>query len=493
VNRALRRVSIAVLFMFVLLLANVNYLQAFEADSLASKPGNSRAFDAQYQYQRGEIETADGTVLARSKYVGGTYKYQRQYPQGAEYAPVTGYDSLYGASGIESGENSYLVGNSSKLAVRNVIDMITGKPKKGATVQLTIDSKAQTAAWNALKSSGKAGAVVALNPQTGAILAMSSYPSYDPNQLAVLSGDQLNTNDKNLLHDPSQPLLNRAISATYPPGSTFKIVTSSTLFAQGKENQNSLVSAPTSLKLPQSSVSLINNDGEVCGNLGNGKATIITAFTESCNTAFANIGMQVGSAALKSMAERYGMNATSPTLNQELSTQVAKSNFPLEPAQSFTAMSAIGQKDDTVTPLQEAMFAATIANNGTLMRPYLVQQVQAADLSDVYTASPQAQSTPVSANVAGEIKQMMLSVVSSPDGTAHQFANAIPGVQIAGKTGTAQNGINNSGLNDAVFTCFASSGNRSMAVGVIIQGGGYGAAAAAPIAVDVLKSYLENG
>jgi penicillin-binding protein A len=492
-NRALRRISIAVLFMFVLLLANVNYLQAFEAGSLTAKPGNARAFAAQYQYQRGEIETADGTVIAKSKYVGGTYKYQRQYTAGEEYAPVTGYDSLYGASGVESGENSYLVGNSSKLAVRNVIDMITGKPRKGATVQLTIDSKAQAAAWNALRSSGKSGAVVALNPQTGAILAMSSYPSYDPNQLSVLSGSQLNANDKRLLSDPNQPLLNRAISATYPPGSTFKIVTSSTLFAQGKGNPNSVVSAPTSLKLPQSNVNLINNNGEVCGTMGNGKATIITAFTESCNTAFAKIGMQLGSAALKGMAEQFGMNGTNPTLAQQLNTQIAKSNFPLEPAQSFTAMSAIGQKDDTVTPLQEAMYAATIANNGTLMRPYLVQQVQAADLSDVYTASPQGESTPVNADVAGQIKQMMLSVVSSPDGTAHQFANAIPGVQIAGKTGTAQNGINNSGLNDAVFTCFASSGNRSMAVGVIIQGGGYGAAAAAPIAVNVLKAYLENG
>ncbi len=156
-------------------------------------------------------------------------------------------------------------------------------------------------------------------------------------------------------------------------------------------------------------------------------------------------------------------------------------------------MSAIGQKDDTVTPLQEAMYAAAIANGGTLMSPYLVQQVRAADLSVVQSATPTVLSQPVSASAADQVKQMMLSVVSAPDGTAHQFANSIPGVQIAGKTGTAQNGVNNSGLNDAVFTSFASSGNRSMAVGVIIQGGGYGAAAAAPIAVNVLKAYLENG
>jgi peptidoglycan glycosyltransferase len=482
-----RRISLAVLIMFVLLLANVNYLQAFEAGSLTNKPGNSRAFAAQYQYQRGEITTSDGVVVAGSKAVGGIYKYQRTYPHGQEYAPVTGYDALYGATGIEKAENSVLTGNSSSLAVRNVIDMITNKPRKGATVQLTINSKAQNAAWSALQGTGKAGAVVALDPSTGKILAMASYPSYDPNQLAVLSGTQLNKNDETLLNDKNQPLLNRATGATYPPGSTFKIVTSSTLFGQGKANPGTVVSAPTSLTLPQSSTKLINDNGEVCGP--GGQATIDVAFTKSCNTAFANIGMQLGSAALKSEAEKYGFN----NANLTIPSSVATSNFPLEPALSFTAMSAIGQKDDTVTPLQEAMLAATIANNGTLMRPYLVQQVQAADLSVIDSGSSSVLSQPVSASVASEIKSMMLHVVDQPDGTANAINNAIPGVQIAGKTGTAQNGVNNSGLNDAVFTCFASNGNRSMAVGVIIQGGGYGAAAAAPIAVSVLKAYLENG
>ena len=488
-NRAVRRISIAALIMFVLLLANINYLQGFEASALSSKPGNSRAFAAQFQYQRGEIETSDGVVVARSKAVGGIYKYQRVYPSGQEYSPVTGYDALYGASGVEKTENSVLSGNSSSLAVRNVIDMITNKPRKGATVQLTINSKAQNAAWSSLQSLGKSGAVVALDPSTGKILAMASYPSYDPNQLAVLDGTELNKNDQALLNDKNQPLLNRATSATYPPGSTFKIITSSTLFGQGKGSPSSVVDAPTSLTLPQSSTKLINNDGEACGTMGNGKATIDTAFTESCNTAFANIGMQLGSAALKSEAEKYGFN--NPDLT--IPTPVVASNFPLEDAQSFTAMSAIGQKDDTVTPLQEAMMSATIADGGTLMKPYLVQQVQAADLSIVDSASPTTLGTPVSSSVASQIKSMMLHVVSQPDGTANAINNAIPNVQIAGKTGTAQNGVNNSGLNDAVFTCFASNGNRSMAVGVIIQGGGYGAAAAAPIAVSVLKAYLENG
>jgi cell division protein FtsI/penicillin-binding protein 2 len=487
VNRAVRRISIAVLVMFVLLLANVNYLQAFEAGSLADKKGNSRAFTAQFQNKRGEITTADGTVLAESKSIGGIYKYQRVYTKGDEYAPVTGYDTLYTASGVEKAENALLNGTSSQLAVRNVIDTITNKPRKGATVQTTINSKAQNAAWSSLQSSGKSGAVVALNPSTGAILAMASYPSFDPNKLAVLDGNQLNKNDNALQKDPNQPLLNRAINATYPPGSTFKIITSSTFFNEGKGNPSTEVPAPTSLTLPQSSTKLINDNGEVCGN-GN-TATVDLAFTKSCNTAFANIGIQLGSQTLKTEAEKYGFNNPGLTIP----SPVSPSNFPLEPASSFTAMSAIGQKDDTVTPLQEAMISAAIANGGKLMRPYLVQQVQAADLSIVDQASPQELSQPVSSDVADQIKGMMLHVVDQPEGTAFAFSNAIPGVKIAGKTGTAQNGVNNSGLNDAVFTCFASNGNRSMAVGVIIQGGGYGAAAAAPIAVNVLKAYLENG
>ena len=486
-NRAVRRISIAVLVMFVLLLANVNYLQAFEAGSLAGKKGNSRAFTAQFQNRRGEITTADGTVLAESKPIGGIYKYQRVYTKGDEYAPVTGYDTLYTASGVEKAENALLNGTSSQLAVRNVIDTITNKPRKGATVQTTINSKAQNAAWSSLQSSGKSGAVVALNPSTGAILAMASYPSYDPNQLAVLDGNQLNKNDNALQKDSNQPLLNRAINATYPPGSTFKIITSSTFFNEGKGNPSTEVPAPTSLTLPQSSTKLINDNGEVCGN-GN-TATVDLAFTKSCNTAFANIGIQLGSQTLKTEAEKYGFNNSDLTIP----APVSPSNFPLEPASSFSAMSAIGQKDDTVTPMQEAMISAAIANGGKLMRPYLVQQVQAADLSIVDQASPQELSQPVSSDVAGQIKGMMLHVVDQPEGTAFAFNNAIPGVHIAGKTGTAQNGVNNSGLNDAVFTCFAGNGNRSMAVGVIIRGGGYGAAAAAPIAVNVLKAYLENG
>jgi len=495
VNRALRRISIAVMVMFVLLLINVNYLQGFEPASLATKPGNSRAFYAsQNQYERGSIITSDGVTIAASKPSSNSsdsIKYQRYYPHGPEYAPVTGYNTLYSQSGIEYYENSVLNGSDASLTVRNFIDLLTGKPRKGANVTVTINSKAQDAAWSALQSDtgGKPGAVVALDPQTGAILAMASYPSYDPNLLATHDGAKLNQADQALLKAPGNPLLNRAINFTWPPGSTFKIVTSSAYLTKNPNSTPSTnVYSPTQLKLPQTTHILTNNDGEVCGN-GSGQASLLTAFAQSCDTTFGSLGMTLGIPTLTNSAELFGMN--DKTLR--IPMPVTPSNYyVIPPSPALTAFSAIGQYNDTVTPLQEAMFAAAIANGGKLMTPYLVKQVTASDLSTVETTSPAQLGQAVSPTVASDLGQMMLAVVQDPDGTANAFNSGAVGFTMAGKTGTAQNGVNNTGLNDAVFTCYAPFDNPQIAVGVIIQGGGYGATAAAPIAVQVIKAYLAS-
>ena len=488
-NRALRRISIAVLVMFVVLLVNVNYLQGFDTASLANEPNNARAFEAQFQYQRGNIVTQDGVTVAESKPSGDVYKYKRYYPYGPVYAPVTGYDTLYSQTGIEAAESSLLSGSDSALTVRNVIDLLTGKQRKGANVTLTINSKAQTAAYNALAAMGKPGGVVAIDPRTGQILALASYPSYDPNVLATHDGNQLNKVDAQLLKAAGDPLFNRATQATFPPGSTFKIVTSSTLLTQSPSTTiNTKVASPAQLTLPQTTHVLTNDLGEVCGD-GSGQVPLITAFAQSCDTTFGKIGIQVGASALNAMAGKFGMN--DPNLTIPL--PVAQSNYVIPPSEALTAFSAIGQFSDTVTPLQEAMFAAAIANGGTLMKPYLVQQVTASDLSTVQTTPQSVLSQPVTPAVASDVGQMMRAVVQDPDGTAFAFnAQAENGIVIAGKTGTAQNGVNNSALNDAVFTSFAPYANPTIAVGVIIQGGGYGATAAAPIAVQVIKAFLGN-
>jgi peptidoglycan glycosyltransferase len=488
-NRAILRLAIACLVMFVLLLINVNYLQAFDGSSLAGKPSNIRVFNQQFQYQRGSIlATGDGgdTKIAQSRLAKGhTGIYQRFYPNGPVYAPITGYDSIYGATGIEASENTELSGTAPSLEVHNLVSLITGKPKLGATVALTISPLAQQAAYAALAQSGHSGAVVAIDPRTGAILAMASFPTYDPNGYATLDGTKLNQVDAANRANPNEPLLNRAIDQSYPPGSTFKIITSAAAFSTGKvASQNATVAAPNSLPLGGSNT-LINDGGETCGD---GNPPIIQAFWLSCNTAFGKLGQQLGGATLAKYANLFGANSS--TLKVPL--PVAASIIPTETDPAFEAFAAIGQHDDQVTPLQEAMIAATIANHGTLMTPYLVKQVTAPDGSSVQTANPTVLSQAISSSVADEIQSMMVQVTQNPAGTAYATANSsIAGVQIAGKTGTAQNGVNNSGLDDAVFTSFAPAGNPQIAVGVIVKGGGFGADAAAPIAIKVIRAYLK--
>jgi peptidoglycan glycosyltransferase len=483
VNRALLRLSLACLAMFALLLVNVNYVQAFHTSYLASRSGNVRVFDQQFQYKRGSIvagSSTGGTTIASSRLIKGTNTYQRSYPSGPVYAPVTGYDSIFGQTGIEAAENKLLAGTDPRLAVHNLIDLVTGKPRLGATVYLTIDARAQQAAYAGLKSLGRPSGLVAIDPKTGAILAMASYPAYDPNRYATLSGSRLDKIDKRYRHDPSQPLLNRAINETFPPGSSFKVVTGSTwLSGSSSRSPNSTVSAPPALKLPNGNL-LHNDANESCGN---GNPPLIEAFYISCNSAFGNLGIKVGAAALLHQASSFGFN----NAKLAIPLPVSASRYPREPDPSLRAISAIGQLDDQVTPLQEAMLSAAIANRGTLMTPYLVQSVQAPDLSTVQSASQSVLSRPVSQQVAAEMQTMMIQVVQNPAGTAHNIF--MPNLEIAGKTGTAQN---SSTLDDSVFTCFTPKGvgNRTIAVGVVVKGGGFGAAAAAPIAQQVIRAYL---
>jgi penicillin-binding protein A len=499
VNRSLKRISLAILVMFLLLMINLNYLQGFDTTSLSKVTGNTRTLAAENQFQRGDIVTSDGVVIATSKKTGGSeFPWQRVYPQGQVYAPVTGFDSVTAESTteLENVYNSLLSGQSSTLAFNNIVDEITGKTRKGATVVTTINSKAQVAAYDGLQSilrgTNRTGGVVAIDPKTGAILAMASYPSYDPNKLASHDSNVVNSYDSQLLAQKPSPLLNNAIQSTYPPGSTFKIVTSSAWFTQSSANTpQSNVSSPTTLTLPQTKHILHNDMGLACGN-GSGTTTLIEAFTESCDTTFANLGMQIGTGALNTAAGGFGFNDSNLTVS---GIPAATSQYIQAVSQADTAFTAIGQFSDTVTPLQEAMLSAAIGNNGTLMRPYLVKNVIASDLTTVQQTSQSVLNTPVTASVANSVKQMMISVVNSPTGTANGVAgiHSLPGnVQVAAKTGTAETGANATDLNDAVFTAFAPADNPSIAVGVIVQGGGFGAAAAAPIAVQVIQAYLTS-
>jgi penicillin-binding protein A len=498
-NRALLRLSLACLVMFVLLLININYVQAFEAGSLAADPANIRIFNQQFTIQRGAIiANGDGTdvKIAESVRNKNTDTYHRVYPFGREYAAVTGYDTIFGKSGIEEAENKYLTGPSADLGLHNLIGLLSGN-QAGSDVILTISPKAQLAAYQALLAQaqldgGKPAAVVALNPSTGAILAMASYPTFNPNVLTTTNGSKLDKIDKQLLRAPGNPLLNRAINETWPPGSSFKIVTGSTAFATHLvANPSTNVLAPQALPLGNGNF-LHNDDFETCAN---GDPPISEAFYLSCNTAFGRLGMKLTAPVLLHYADMFGFNDP----NLKIPMPVSASPWPPvednDPA--YTALQAIGQFNARETPLQEAMVAATIANHGVQMTPYMVQQIEAShNLATIYSATPSVLNTPISSTVASYMRTLMRGVTQNPAGTAYQTAGPpATSIIIAGKTGTAQNGQVSAGLvdDDAVFSSFAPAGNGQtprIAVGVIVQGGGYGADAAAPIAVKIIQAYL---
>jgi peptidoglycan glycosyltransferase len=483
-NRQLRHVAIAALIMFAALLVNSNVVQVVQASSLRANPHNVRVLYSEYSNKRGPIEVA-GTDVARSVKTNDSLKYLRTYPGGAEYAPVTGFYSLViGASGIEQAEDPILAGTDNQLFIKRISDEITGRTPQGGSVVLTLNPKAQAAAYNGLR--GVRGAVVALNPSTGAILALATSPSYDPSVLSTHNSAQINSAYKKLLHAPGDPLIDRATSETYPPGSLFKIVTASAAFTSGRFTPNSVVPAPSALRLPLTTTFLHNFGGESCGN---GKTdTILDAFRISCNTAFAGIGLKIGINALASQAKAFGVGSS-----LSIPLPVAASQISSDANAPNTALSAIGQYDDALTPLQAAMIGATIANGGVEMKPYLVAQTQAPNASVLSRTKPQVLRRSVSPQVAAEVTKMMELVVASGTGTAAQ----IPGITVAGKTGTAQHGTASEHLApDAWFVSFAPAQHPTVAVAVLVEDGGSlgsdatGGAVSAPIARSVMCAVL---
>jgi len=474
-NAPLRKVAIAAIVMFGALLINANWLQVGEARSLKNDPHNVRVLLNEYKNRRGPI-VVDGRAIAQSQKSNDQYKYLRTYPGGAMYAPITGYYSIrIGATGLEQAQNDILSGSSDRLFVKRISDYFTGRQPQGGTVDLTIDPQAQQAAYNAL--SGKRGAVVALNPQTGAILALVSTPSYDPTALAVHDPAAIQRSYNALLHDPASPLLDRAISQTYPPGSTFKVITTAAALSSGRFNPQSELPAPNQLTLPQTTHKLQNFQGETCG--GGGQITLTQALTVSCNTAFGALGLKLGASAIQKQAEAFGFG-DSISIPMVSAASHVDGNAP-PPQVAFTA---IGQYSDAVTPLQMAMVAGGIGNDGIVMKPHLVKRTLAPDLSTLSVTEPSELGRAIDPQVAAQLTQMMQNVVSSGTGTAAQ----IPGVAVAGKTGTAENVPGQP--THAWFIAFAPAQNPTIAIAVIVEHGGTGGVAAAPIAGQVMRAVL---
>ncbi|MGH8940916.1 MAG: peptidoglycan D,D-transpeptidase FtsI family protein, partial [Actinomycetes bacterium] len=462
--------------MFGLLLLNANYLQVVKAEDLHNDSSNPRLILEEYSRERGPILVA-GRPVASSVETDDRLKYQRTYSQGRLYAPATGFYSLvYGASAIESEENSVLAGTDDSLFVRRVIDLLTGEQPRGGSVQLTLDPAAQRAGFEGL--AGRKGAVVALDPTTGAILALVTSPSYDPSVLSTHEPAKVRDAYAELSTRPSKPMLDRALRQTYPPGSTFKVVTSAAALESGKYEPDSKVFNGDQLDLPQTTANLPNYDGQPC-SLTSGEATLTDALARSCNAAFGKIGLDLGGEALRSQAEKFGFNRA-----VEVPMRSAPSVFPEDPNAPQTAQSAIGQFDVRATPLQMAMVAAAVANRGVVMQPHLVQEVLAPDLSVLDKTRAQEMGTAMSPQTADDLNDMMVNVVENGTGSNAQ----IDGIRVGGKTGTAQQGTDRKP--HAWFISFAPANDPKVAVAVVLEDGGgapevSGNQLAAPIARSV--------
>ena len=456
-NKPIRVVSVFCLVLFLALLINATYLMYVRADSLSDDPRNRRIITATFSRERGAILVGK-EAIARSVPSDDKYKFQRTYSQPFKYAPITGYFSWYGQTGVESSQNDVLAGDDSRLFVTRLVDLLSNSDPKGGNVQLAANAAAQDAAWDGLEAlPGDAqGAVVALEPTTGRVLAMASTPTFDPNELASHDFGAVADLSKELNADPDEPLINRAIGTTLPPGSTFKLVTAAAAIESGNYDADSQVPGGYRFKLPQSTTSVGNYDG---GNCGGRRITLTQALQVSCNVTFMTLANELGVDAMADQAEAFGFNSTSL---EDLGGQ-AESLYPRDMDPPQTALSGIGQSNVTATPLQMAMVAAAIANDGDVMRPYVVDEVRAANLSVLDRTDPQSISKAISSTTAEELTTMMVATVDSGTATPAQ----IPGVKVAGKTGTAQSTADRPPY--AWFVSFAPADDPQVAVAVLVE------------------------
>jgi peptidoglycan glycosyltransferase len=480
VNTPLRRLASVVLVMFVALMVGTSWVQYVQADSLNNDPRNVRNLYREFGNARGPI-VVGGQAIASSAPVDDAFGYQRSYTDGDLYSALTGFYSVVnGRSELELAANADLTGRGDRLFFSRVRDMLTGRAPEGAAVETTIVPAAQVAAREGLGD--QEGAVVAIEPSTGKILALVSTPGFDPNVLASHDTKAAGAAYSELAAAPGNPLLSNATRETYPPGSTFKLVTTAAALESGAYTPDTQLPAPIELDLPQTSATLKNFGGESCGGE---TVSLADALRVSCNTAFAQLGMDLGEDAVREQAEKFGFD-------QELHIpmRVVKSTFPADLNAPQTAQSAIGQFSVQSTPMQIAMISAAIANGGKLMTPYVVQTVRSADLTTVRETKPDLLSTAVSPGTAASLRDMMIGVVQSGTGQAAK----IPGVQVAGKTGTAETGTDEAP--HAWFTAFAPADAPRVAVAVLVEHGGSlgsdatGGKVAAPIAKAVIEAVL---
>jgi peptidoglycan glycosyltransferase len=481
VNTQIRRLGIVLAVLFVLLFVQLNRLQVIEADRLNDHPANTRAVVRDFARPRGVIQTADGVVVASSTPTGGEFERLRTYPEGALFAHLTGYFSFtFGADGVERTYNDALTGRDRRLSIDRLGDLLLEKDQT-ANVTLTVSKRLQQVAAQALAN--RKGAVVAVDPRTGAILAMVDFPSYDPNPLAAHDQDAVRETWERLNADANKPLLPRAYRERYFPGSSFKVVTAAAGLSTGVATPTQPVYPTlTELRLPQTTRPLRNFGGGRCGG------PLPEALRVSCNTSFAQLGLDLGADRLAAAAEAFGFNEAPPIdLPFAIpSTFPAPSEFARD--RPALARSAIGQQDVTATPLEMALVSAGIANGGVIMTPHVMAEVRDAEGRVIESFAPRPWTQAVPPGVASTVRDMMVGVVQRGTGTRGQ----IPGIPVAGKTGTAETGRNTTHV---WFTAFAPANDPRIAVAVMLEDlpnvdEATGGTLAAPIAQTVMRAAL---
>jgi peptidoglycan glycosyltransferase len=525
-NKPIRKVAIALAVLLAALFLNLNFVQVVKGATYRDDPQNRRVLLNEYASPRGQI-IVQGSPIAESKATSDQLKYLRVYPQGGLYAPVTGFYSFVatpspflGTTGIESAEDSVLSGNDARLFGSRLTDLLTGRNPRGGSVELTLNKAAQQAAYTALSQSStstpRRGAVVAIDPTTGAILAAVSSPSYNPSKLSSHNANEINTYYSSLTNNKAQPLLNRAFNQLYPPGSTFKVIVSAAALKQGLRPSTKVFAPQYYWPDGGHGPCAPNDTGPCIHNFttstgpeeclpGNRYATLDYALAKSCNTAFAALAVRrIGAQNLANEAKLFGLDGNQLNVPIPVAESTIGSTSLLSSDSVALAQSGFGQRNVRVTPLQDAMIAAAVANHGTLMTPYLVNKELAPDLSVLSQTKPSQLSQVIDPDLDTELQQMMADVVSAPEGTGHAAQiTDLAGVTVAGKTGTADTGQfdknGNEAPPDAWFTGYANeNGAPKIAVAVVIENGGVngdettGGEAAAPVAKAVMEAYLKS-
>jgi penicillin-binding protein A len=485
-NRAIRRVGIGIVALVLLLVAQLTYLTIVDANNLKQNPHNVRALLANANRPRGDIVTADGTVVAHSRTVsdGTVFKYLRQYPTKELFSQTVGYQSfVFGSTGAENTYNNALLGRENQLNLNNIPDVLSGRPTTG-TVVLSMRSDAQRLAQSLLGF--QRGSVVLLDVKTCAIVAMYSNPSFDPNPFVVHNNQVAQAAFTSVQQNPDHPALPRSYRERYPPGSSFKTVTASVALEDGVATPGSTFPVRTELPLPQSTNTLKNFGGESCGG------TLVNSFTVSCNTTFGQLGLQIGEPFVAGMA-KFGIGQAPPIdLSPGPVPSVGPAAGSFQSNQPQFALAGVGQGAVAVTPLQMALVADGIANGGVIMQPHVASEIRDANDKLIRRISPSPWMTATTPQVAQAVTQMMVQVVNNSAGTG--TAAQIPGVTVAGKTGTAQTVPGQPP--HAWFVAFAPAEAPRFAVAVIVEHGGNanqeatGGRVAAPIAAQMLKLAL---